>query len=89
MHVHVNNHPAMRTTIELSDEQRAELMRLAARRHLKGFSVIVQEAVDAYLQQRRMRESAVATALALEGTLTGSSADEFEGRVRLIREHWR
>jgi predicted transcriptional regulator len=79
----------VRTTIELNDDQRAELMRLAARRGLKGFSVIVQEAVDMYLEQRQARDAAIRTALTLEGTLTGSSADEFEERVSAIREHWR
>lgn len=39
----------MRTTIELTDEQRAALLALAARRGLRGYSSLVQEALAAYL----------------------------------------
>ncbi len=79
----------MRTTIELSDEQRAELLRLAAKRGLKGFSHIVQEALDEYLRRQGGREQAIATALTLKGCLTGKAADDFEARVASLRESWR
>ncbi len=79
----------MRTTIELTDDQRAELMRLAARRRLKGFSQIVQEALDEYLRRQEGREQEIAAALALKGSLKKKEADEFEERVRLLRESWR
>jgi len=79
----------MRTTIELTDDQRAELVRLAARRRLKGFSLIIQEAVDEYLRQQGGREKAIATALTLKGCLGIEEADELEERIRLIREQWR
>ncbi|MCH7921306.1 MAG: ribbon-helix-helix protein, CopG family [Planctomycetes bacterium] len=36
----------MRTTIEMSDHLRAELLQLAAKRGLKGFSQIVEEAIS-------------------------------------------
>ncbi|MGD0309382.1 MAG: ribbon-helix-helix protein, CopG family [Acidobacteriota bacterium] len=79
----------MRTTIELTDEQRAELLRLAAKRRLKGFSEIVQEALDEYLQRQGGRDEAIATALTLKGCLKRKEADEFEKRVKLLRETWR
>ena len=40
----------MRTTIELTDEQRARLLAVAARRGLRGYSLVVQEALAAYLK---------------------------------------
>lgn len=39
----------MRTSIELSDEQRAALLALAARRGLRGYSFLIQEALARYL----------------------------------------
>ena len=39
----------MRTTVELSDEQRAALLSLAAKRGLRGYSMLVQEALAQYL----------------------------------------
>jgi Arc/MetJ family transcription regulator len=81
--------PSMRTTIELTDDQRAELVKLAAKRRLKGFSQIVQEALDEYLQRQGGREEAIATALTLKGCLKKREADEFEQRVKLLRESWR
>ena len=80
---------SMRTTIELTDDQRSELVRLAAKRRLKGFSVIIQEAVDEYLRHQGGRDQAIATALSLKGCLESAAADELEGRVKLIRETWR
>jgi Arc/MetJ family transcription regulator len=79
----------MRTTIELTDEHRAELLRLAAQRGVKGFSYIVQEALNEYLRRQGGREQAIATALTLKGCLTGKAADDFEERVESLREDWR
>ena len=79
----------MRTTIELTNEQRAELLRLAAKRRLKGFSTIIQEAVDDYLQRQGGKDKSIAIALALKGSLASKEADELEERVNLIRETWR
>jgi metal-responsive CopG/Arc/MetJ family transcriptional regulator len=81
--------PFMRTTVELTDEQRAELLRLAAKKGIKGFSQLVQEAVDEYLRHQRANEEAVSAALFLEGCLAGRVAEAFEKRVHSLRELWR
>lgn len=39
----------MRTTIELTDEQRSALLALAGKRGLRGYSSLVQEALAQYL----------------------------------------
>ena len=49
MHVHGTHDLLMRTTIELSDEHRARLLELAARRGEKGFSSIVEEALARFV----------------------------------------
>lgn len=89
MHMHVHYHALMRTTIELTNEHRAELLRLSAKRGIKGFSQLVQEALDEYLERQGGREEAIATALTLKGCLKGKAADEFEARVESLRELWR
>ena len=42
----------MRTTIELSDEHRSALHALAARKGLRGYSKVIQEAIDLYINER-------------------------------------
>ena len=79
----------MRTTIELTDSQRAELLKLAAKRGIKGFSQLVQEALDEYLRQQGDREQAISAARMLKGCLKRKEADEFERRVDSLRELWR
>ena len=39
----------MRTTIDLSDEQRSLLLAMAGKRRLRGYSLLVQEALAQYL----------------------------------------
>jgi hypothetical protein len=79
----------MRTTIDLTDEQRAELLKIAGDRGIKGFSSIVQEALDEYLKRQINKKQAVATALSLRGCLKGKDADNFANRTKSIRELWR
>ncbi len=81
----------MRTTIEISDEQRARLLELAARRGQKGFSFLVREAIERYLAtegeaDRLLRAKA---ALAALGTLSDEEAERLEETRRRLRESWR
>ena len=79
----------MRTTIELTAGQRAQLIRLSAERGLKGFSDLVREAIDAYLEAQGHRDDRVATAVATLGALSNADADELERSVARGRETWR
>jgi predicted transcriptional regulator len=79
----------MRTTIELTDRQRAKLLELAAQRREKGFSGLVQEAVDRYLAEEESRSARIDAALALAGCLDTREADALEESVRRIRSTWR
>ena len=79
----------MRTTIEIPDEQRAQLLEIAGARGEKGYSRLVQEAIDLLLKERRRREDKVNAALAQRGSLSDDEADEFEERIRQIRQDWR
>ena len=79
----------MRTTVEIDDTQRAELLKLAAQRGEKGFSSVIRDALDLYLRQHRARREAVAQALELEGSFSEDEADALETSVRQLREKWR
>ena len=79
----------MRTTIELKDESRARLLAIAARRGEKGFSRIIGEAVDLYLQAEEADETRRRAALALRGTLGARDADRLRADTAAIRESWR
>jgi predicted transcriptional regulator len=89
MHVHVHQNVYMRTTIELSEEQRAALVHLAAKRGLKGFSQIVQEALARFLEEQASRQDVIDAAMALRGSLEGSPGEELSETVEQIRSHWR
>jgi hypothetical protein len=79
----------MRTTVEITDAQRAGLLELAARRGEKGFSRLVQEAVDRLLADERAGKGRVEAALALEGSMTAEAADELTASVARLRSNWR
>jgi metal-responsive CopG/Arc/MetJ family transcriptional regulator len=79
----------MRTTIEITDEQRSKLLEAAAKRGEKGFSSIIQEALDHYFQAAAGRRERVERAVKVLGTLTEPSADRLEKDVRKLRRSWR
>lgn len=79
----------MRTTIELTEVQRSELLRIAAKRGLKGFSHLVQEALDDYLKNESRKLHLIDAALGLQGVFQGKAAEEFEERTRFLRSDWR
>jgi len=79
----------MRTTIEITNHQRARLLELAARRGLKGYSTLVQEALDRYLEEQARQSDRVAAALAVLGSLDDDEADRLEASVREARGRWR
>jgi Arc/MetJ family transcription regulator len=79
----------MRTTIELRDDLRAKLLQIAGRRGEKGFSHLVEEAVDRYVAEESTREEARRLALAARGSLLHAEASELAARAAAIRETWR
>ncbi len=79
----------MRITVEIRDDLRARLLEIAARRGEKGFSKIVEEALERYLRRDGDGEAPRGKALATRGVLTEDEADDLEDRTRKIRERWR
>lgn len=79
----------MRTTIELKPEHRSALMALASRRGEKGFSSVLGEAIEVFLQGEVEREKRRKTLLSLAGSLSKKDADELRRTTRELRESWR
>jgi hypothetical protein len=79
----------MRTTIELKDESRAKLLEMAARRGEKGFSTIIDEALDLYLRAAEAGEGRRRAALALRGRLGAGAADRLRSVASALRGAWR
>ncbi|OBK24573.1 hypothetical protein A5634_02785 [Mycobacterium asiaticum] len=77
----------MRTTVEITDEQHRALTAIAHRRGVRGFSLLVQEALDGYLANLNVDE--VQLLLGLEGVLTDCDADEMRSRINDVRSAWR
>jgi predicted transcriptional regulator len=88
MHVHAYN-KIMRTTIEIKPEHRARVLELAASRGEKGFSAVVADALEFYLQAQRDRTRAIRKALALKGSIGEKEAARLRTETRRLRAHWR
>jgi metal-responsive CopG/Arc/MetJ family transcriptional regulator len=88
MHVHAYI-ARMRTTVEVTAEQRARLMAMAARRGEKGFSKLVQQALTAFLEEQSGAEEKRRRAAMLKGVLSAHDADRLRAVTRDIRGSWR
>jgi Arc/MetJ family transcription regulator len=84
MHVNARMHKSMRTTIELSDRTYTRLRARAAERGMRGFSAIVEEALERLLEQGGEDDLAPALAEA-EGAWSKSEVEEWE---RAREEAW-
>jgi metal-responsive CopG/Arc/MetJ family transcriptional regulator len=79
----------MRTTVEMNDRLRAELLRLAAQKGEKGFSNIVQEAVAAYIVTSTKTKDLQQKARKLKGSLKETDAKSLKEETLKIRDSWR
>lgn len=79
----------MRTTVEIRDDLRAKLLTLAAERGEKGYSRIVEEALELYLTERERSEEGLRELLALRGSLSDEDAEAVRGEIRKLRSGWR
>jgi predicted transcriptional regulator len=79
----------MRTTIEMKPEHRARVLELAAQRGEKGFSTVIAEALELYLETQAGRANAVRSALALKGSMSETEAAALLTQTRKLRANWR
>lgn len=79
----------MRTTIELKPEHRSRLIAIAAKRGEKGFSSVLNEAVESYLSEEAERDARQQRSLRLRGILKREEAAELQKRAAALRASWR
>jgi hypothetical protein len=79
----------MRTTIEMKPDHRAKLLELAASRGEKGFSCVVEEAIDLLLTNEVDRKRDLREALAVRGSLSKKEGEALREHVSQLRESWR
>lgn len=79
----------MRTTVEMKAEHRSALLALAASRGQKGFSGVLEEAIEAYLRGDEERKKRNEMFHSLAGVLTEDEGNELEREVKAVRASWR
>lgn len=79
----------MRTTVEMKPEHRSALLALAARRGEKGFSSVLAEAIEVYLDGDRTRVQRRKELLSLAGSLSVEDARNLRHAATALRENWR
>jgi hypothetical protein len=84
MHVNARMQKSMRTTIELSDRTYVRLRAKAAERGMRGFSAIVEEALERLFEQGGGDDLASSLAEA-EGAWSAGDVEEWE---RAREEAW-
>ena len=93
MHVHetpwCSGGGTIRTTVEIRDDLRARLLEMAGRQGQKGFSRLVEQAIERFVDAEAGREKTRRLALAARGTLGRAEADDLAERSAGIRETWR
>jgi len=74
----------MRTTIDLSDDHRSALHYLAARRGLRGYSKLIEEAIDLYIKQGAKKKAGIKDLLKMRGTWSAEEARKVRKRIEEI-----
>ncbi len=80
---------SVRTTIEMKPEHRSALIGLASRRGQKGFSGVLDEAIESFLRGEVEREKRRKTLLSLGGSLSKKEGEDLRRTVKELRESWR
>jgi hypothetical protein len=78
----------MRTTIEISDRHRSILLSLAAQRGLRGYSEIIQEAIDLYLAAQMKETDLKEKVLAMQGSWQKEETEQTKSSLLELREKW-
>jgi hypothetical protein len=79
----------MRTTVEMKPEHRSALLALAAQRGQKGFSGVLAEAIEEYLDGELGRAKRRKELLLLGGVLSAEGANRLRRATTSVRKNWR
>lgn len=79
----------MRTTIELSDDLIGILHTLAVKKGYRGYSKVIEEAVNFYLKYNEEREMRRKKILRMRGSWNQKEAKEVKLKLKEIRKNWK
>ena len=79
----------MRTTIEVSDRHRMILLSLSAERGLRGYSSIIQEALDYYIEHQIRTKDAKRDILKMKGSWKTEETKKVKSKLTELRENWK
>ena len=77
----------MRTTIEISDKHRSALLSIAAQKGLRGYSKIIEDAIEHYINDREKLTGVKESVLAMKGGW-GKEAAEIKTGIKELRKNW-
>lgn len=78
----------MRTIVGISGRQRSILLSLAARRGLKGYSTLIQEAPDRYIADEIGELEVKERVLAMKGNRQQEETEQTRSRLLELRQRW-
>jgi hypothetical protein len=73
----------------MKPQHRSALLALAALRGEKGFSSVLAEAIEEYLDEERTRMQRRKELLSLAGSLSAEEAKSLRSTATSLRENWR
>ena len=79
----------MRTTIEISDKHRGILLSLAAQKGLRGYSSIIQEALDYYIVHQIKVAGAKRDIIKMKGSWKAEETNRIRYKLTELRENWK
>ena len=79
----------MRTSIEISDKHRGILLALAAQKGLRGYSGIIKEALDYYIEHQSKTTEKKREILKMEKTWNAEETEEIRSNLVELRENWK
>lgn len=79
----------MRTSIEISNKHRRILLSLAAQKGLRGYSRIIQEALDYYIVHQTKMSERKRDILKMKGSWKAEETKEIRSKLTELRENWK
>jgi hypothetical protein len=78
----------MRTTIEISDKHRSFLLSIAAQKGLRGYSRIIEDAIEFYIEHQLQSSEKKKDILKMKGSWKKEEAKKIRSRLTELRENW-
>jgi hypothetical protein len=77
----------MRTTIEISDKHRSALLSIAAQKGLRGYSKIIEDAIEHYIKDQDKIARIKNNVISMKGSW-GNESEEIKTNIKELRKNW-